>query len=70
VVEMGEGLIGSIMKAFGNIGTPKLTEKEIIIEMTPQELESIVLKSFPPDKRNLVKIELHEGRLVIRVRLF
>jgi len=67
---MSEGLITQIMKAFGNIGTPRLTDKEIVIEITPQEFENIVLKSFPPDKRNLVKIELHEGKLVIKVRLF
>jgi len=73
---MAEGLLSLLLKQSlqGNLlGTlpPKLdiVDKEIVIRITEQEFFEIATKDLPPNQKSIVRIELHEGHMIIKVRL-
>jgi hypothetical protein len=69
----GLGLLGDLFgkTPFGMAGiTPQLSQKEIVVEMTQEQLRVMLLQNADARAKDSVTIELHEGILVLKIRLF
>lgn len=67
------GLLGDLLKQFGGLGLatqPQLQQNELVITITQEELDRMAKKDLDPRAKNSIFIELHEGKMVIRVRLW
>jgi len=67
------GLLGEIMKAFSGYGiTPsvQVAQRELEIVLTKEDLKKVAFKDVNPAIAKYFDIEIHEGRVVIKVRLF
>lgn len=68
-----EGLLSSIFKQMSIAGfklNPQLVNNEIKIEFTEQDFQSAITKNLDERARNAIRIEFHEGKMIIRIRLF
>jgi len=50
--------------------TPRLTQNEIVIELTDRQLRDMLLANADPRARGSVSVECHEGKLMIKIRLW
>jgi len=50
--------------------TPKLAEKDIVIELTDTQFKDIILKDAQPRARESVSVEFHEGKMTLKIRLW
>jgi len=70
---MAEGLLTRFiqeMSKFGIHPKPSLTQNELTFEISAEELRQALLKGVDPRVANSIGVEVHEGKIVIRVRLF
>jgi hypothetical protein len=70
---MSEGLIKGILDKtpLGGLGLqPSLTQQDIVIEMTEKQLRDMLLTNADTRARDSVSVELHEGKLVLKIKLF
>jgi hypothetical protein len=75
--ETPEGLISGIFKGtpLSVLGiTPKMLDKDLIIEMTEQQFRDMVFNGMKePDKSRAMQsidIKINEGKIIIKVKLF
>jgi hypothetical protein len=72
--KMGEaGLLKGILDATPLRGlgvTPQLLEREIVIELTTEQLKAMLLQNADARAKESVIIELHEGKLTLKIRLW
>jgi hypothetical protein len=75
--EIPEGLISGIFKGtpLSGLGiSPKMLERDLIIEMTEQQFKDMVFSGMKePDKSRAMQsidIKINEGKITIKVRLF
>jgi len=67
------GIIGDMFKQmpFGKFGVaPKLLQNEIVIEITEDQFKNMVLEGADPRIKNNVHIQLLNGKIVIKIKLF
>jgi hypothetical protein len=50
--------------------SPQLLEKEIVIELTTEQLRNMLLQHTDEKAKQYVTVELHEGKLVLKIRLW
>jgi len=71
---MGEaGLLKGILDATPLKGlgvTPQLLEREIVIELTTEQLKAMLLQNADPKAKESVTVEIHEGKLTLKIRLW
>jgi len=70
---MAQGILTAFLQELAKLGLhakPVATQNELVFEVSQQEFENAVLKGVDPRARGAIKVELHEGKIVIRVRLF
>jgi len=70
---MSEGILSPFLKQFSIAGmpvSPKLLNNELVIEITENEIYQVLFKDARPEVKNAIKVELHEGKLVIKLKLF
>lgn len=70
---MSEGLLKGLLQGTPLSGlnlTPQLTQNEIVIEMTQDQLTDLLLQKTDARARQAVKLEIHEGKLVLKIKLF
>lgn len=70
---MSEGILSPFLKQFSVGGipvSPKIINNEIVVELTENEIYQVLFKDVQPQVRNSIKVELHEGKMVIKVKLF
>ena len=70
---MVEGLLSPLLSQLSALGiklNPQMINNELVIEVTENDVQNAILKDANPQIKNLVKIELHEGKMVIKVKLF
>jgi hypothetical protein len=48
---------------------PKLEGKDLVLEITTEQLKSIWLDKQDPRVSSSIVLELHEGRLVVKIRI-
>lgn len=67
-----QGLLSGLM----NIGPlaglniiPQISQKEIVIELTTQQLLDMLLEKADPRAKACTTLELHEGKLQLKIRL-
>lgn len=66
---MEKGLLSELK--LGNLSIiPKMIDRDIIIELSEKELKDILLGNADPRAKEYVTIEIHEGKLLIKIRLF
>jgi hypothetical protein len=64
-----KGLIDATpLKGFGI--TPQLLEREIAIELTTEQLRTMLLQNTDERAKQCVTIELHEGKLILKIKLW
>lgn len=66
------GLLGNILGGtpMANLGiTPQILQNEIVIEMTQDQLKSMLLQNADAKAKGSVAVELHEGKLVLKIKL-
>jgi hypothetical protein len=72
--KMGEaGLLKGILDATPLKGlgvTPQLLEREIVIELTTEQLKAMLLQNADPKAKESVTVEIHEGKLTLKIRLW
>jgi len=71
--KMTEGLLKSLLMGTPLAGLnilPQLTQNEIVIEMTQEQLKSLLLEKTDERAKQSVSIECHEGKLVLKIKLF
>jgi hypothetical protein len=72
--KMGEaGLLKGILDATPLRGlgvTPQLLDREIVIELTTEQLKAMLLQNADARAKESVIIELHEGKLTLKIRLW
>jgi len=67
------GLLSGILEksALSGLGVmPKFAEREIVVEMTESQLRQLLLQNADDRAKNAVTIELHEGKLSLKIRLW
>ncbi|MEM2446862.1 MAG: hypothetical protein QW734_09410 [Candidatus Bathyarchaeia archaeon] len=70
---MSEGLLSGLLKGtpLANLNIiPQLTQNEIVIEMTQEQLRSLLLEKSDERAKKAVTVECHEGKLMLKIRLF
>ena len=70
---MAEGLLTRFIQEVAKFGIhpkPSLTQNELTFEISAEELRQALLKGVDPRVANSIGVEVHEGKIVIRVRLF
>jgi len=70
---MSQGILSQLLGQFKGLGLgvqPQLQNNEIVIRIKEDEFFQAVTARMSPEQRSSIKIELHEGEMVIRVRLF
>lgn len=70
---MSEGLLKGLLQGtpLANLNLmPQLTQNEIVIEITQEQLRNLLLQNTDDRARQAVTIELHEGKLTLKIRLF
>jgi len=70
---MSEGLLKNILQGtpFASLNLmPQLAQNEIVIEMTQEQLKTMLLQNTDERAKKSVNVELHEGKLVLRIKLF
>lgn len=68
-----QGLLSSIMAGTPMAGlgiTPQMVNREIVIEMTTDQLRQMLLEKADARARDSVTVELHEGKLQLKIRLW
>lgn len=75
--EIPEGLISGLFKGTPLAGlgiTPKMLEKDLVIELTEQQFKDMVFSGMKePDKSRAMQsidIKISEGKITVKVRLF
>jgi hypothetical protein len=72
--KMGEtGLLKGIFETTPLKGlgiTPQLLEREIVIELTTEQLKAMLLQNADAKAKECVTIEIHEGKLTLKIRLW
>jgi len=69
---MAQGLLTAFMQEMSKFGIhpkPSLTQNELTFEISAEELRNALLKGVDPRVANTIGVEIHEGRIVIKVRL-
>lgn len=61
-------LDGTPLKSLGI--TPQILQRDLVIELTTQQLRDIILQNADERAKQSVTLELHEGKLVLKIRLF
>jgi hypothetical protein len=67
------GLLKGILDATPLKGlgvTPQLLEREIVIELTTEQLKAMLLQNADTRAKESVAVELHEGKLTLKIRLW
>lgn len=67
------GLLSDILtkSALGGLGiTPQFAQRDIIVEMSEQQLRQLLLANADARAQSAVTLELHEGKLVLKIRLW
>jgi len=70
---MSQGILSMLINQFKNAGisvVPQLQNNEIAIRITQSEVYEYITKGMTPEQKASIRVELHEGEMVIRVRLF
>jgi hypothetical protein len=68
-----EGLLSGIMKntPLSGMGImPTIKDQEVIIEMTTDQLSALLLKDADARAKNSIMVEIHEGKITLRIKLF
>lgn len=50
--------------------TPKMLEKDIVIEMTEAQFRDVILEKADARAKASVNVEFHEGKMVLRIKLW
>ena len=67
------GLLGELFKQFNIMGIkskPELLNNELVITITEQEFKEVVFKGLDERAKNNISIELKDGKMIIKVKLF
>lgn len=64
-----KGLLGGTPLAGVGI-TPQIAQKDIILEITEEQFKQIALQGTEQRAKDSISIELHEKKMIIRIRLF
>jgi hypothetical protein len=67
------GLLSNFLSQspFAGLGlTPQMGDREVSIEFNEDQLKSMLTKDVDARYKELVTIELHEGRMVLKIRLW
>jgi len=70
---MSEGLFKTLLTGtpLANLNIlPQLTQNEIVIEITQEQLKSLLLERTDERAKRSVTIECHEGKIVLKIKLF
>ena len=70
---MSEGILRNLFQnmRFGGVTiSPQLANNEIVINLTQEELKQMLLANADARAKNAVTIELHEGKLTLRIKLW
>ena len=68
-----EGLLSGVLgkTPLAGLGiTPKLQQRDIIIELTAEQFKNAVLSGLREDQKRAISVEFHEGKMTIRIRLW
>jgi len=68
-----EGLLRGLLESTPLKGlgiTPQLTQRDIVVELTQEQLRDMLLRDADPRAKSSVTLELKEGRLILRIRLW
>jgi hypothetical protein len=68
-----EGLLRSVMRGtpFEALGiTPKMIDRDLTIEIDVNQLAALLFQGMDERARRAVSLELHEGKMVLRLRLW
>lgn len=68
-----EGLISNVLKGTPLAGMglmPKLSDREIIIELTEQQFRDMVMANADARAKQSVEIKVTEGKIILKIRLF
>ena len=68
-----KGLLGLLLQSINISGTevqPQLVNNEIVVELDKEQVKSLAFKGLPPSQREIIDIELKEGKMILRIKLF
>lgn len=71
-LKMSEGILNSLLRSmpFSSMSlSPVLTDRDLVIEVTQDQLREILLANADERARRSISVECHEGKIVLRVRL-
>jgi len=67
-----KGILGNILKGLpiqGEITPRIINQNELSFDITEQQFTDLALANTPKEYRDYVKIELHEGKITVRIRI-
>ena len=70
---MSQGLLTPFLSQLSSLGlklNPQMQNNELVVEIPQADVESAILKDSSPQVKNMIKVEIHEGKIVIKVKLF
>lgn len=70
---MSGGLLSSILAGAGISGLPikpQITNNELVIEISEKDLYELMTKDLTPEQKKCITINVVQGKIVIRVKLF
>lgn len=70
---MSEGILKNLLQGTPLSGfniLPQLTQNEIIIELTQEQLKAILLERTDERAKQAVTVECKEGKLILKIKLF
>lgn len=68
-----EGILSNVLKGTPLAGlgvTPKLSEQEIVIELSEQQFRDMVMANADARTKQSVQVKIAEGKIIIKIRLF
>jgi len=68
-----QGLLGLLLQNLNVRGVelqPKLEGQEIIVELNKEQVKQIAFQGLPPSQREIIDLELHEGKMILKIKLF
>lgn len=70
---MSAGLLSEVFKKFSALGittAPQIVQDTVVIELKQDELKNAVLTGVDEKVKNAINFELHEGKLIIKIKIF